>query len=62
MKKIRLNERNNLKGGEMLNKPLRPMQELSTESCEMISGGQNLFYWMAFGVGYVAEKLGGLGR
>jgi len=45
----------------MLNKPLRHMQELSTESCEMINGGQSFLYWIAYGVGFVAEQLNDLG-
>ena len=61
MKKIRLNEKDDLKGEGMLNKPLRHMQELSTESCEMINGGQSFLYWIAYGVGFVAEQLNGLG-
>ncbi len=61
MKKIGLNEANDLKREEMPVKPLRHMQELSTESCEMINGGsQGFLYWMAYGVGWVADKLGGL--
>jgi hypothetical protein len=62
MKKIGLNEPNDLMREEMPDRPLRHMQELSTESCEMINGGgQSFFYWIAYGVGYVADKLGGLG-
>lgn len=62
MKKIGMIEKDHLKREEMLNKPLQHMQELSTESCEMINGGsQSFLYWMAFGVGWVADKLGGLG-
>lgn len=61
MKKIGLNEANDLMREEMPDRPLRHMQELSTESCEMINGGQSFLYWMAYGVGYVAGKLSGLG-
>ena len=62
MKKIGMIEKDDLKREEMLNKPLRHMQELSTESCEMINGGsQSFLYWIAFGAGWVADKLGGLG-
>ena len=35
---------------EISNQSLQMMQELPVESCEMISGGETLWYWVTYGV------------
>lgn len=44
---------------EIFNRPLLHMQELSEASCEMINGGETLWYWLAYGVGYFVGGLNG---
>lgn len=38
---------------EKFEESLRNMRVLSVESCERIHGGSSLFYWIAYGIGYV---------
>ena len=35
---------------EIFNQFPQMMQELTMESCEMISGGETLWYWVTYGV------------
>jgi hypothetical protein len=42
---------------ELFNQSLLHMEELSVESCEMINGGETLWYWLAYGVGSISGWL-----
>ena len=60
MKKFELTRKRNCNAADMFDQPLKRMQELPVETCAMITGGQSLFYWMTYGFGFIAGKIGSL--